>query len=112
MKALYPAVFLLLAAGAAQAGTLKSGAVVCISSQTLAEYRRHAAASEQLFMDDMLERAQCIIKKRDEEVSEISVDNTKANIQMRDGFKVWVGLSHYVPNGHKETPENLPEGDL
>lgn len=93
-------VFMALAAPA-MAGTLKEGAIVCLTSKYLSTYNRHKEHNETKFMKDMLDRAQCIRKGRDEDVSEISVDNIKANVQMQDGFKVWVDKTHYMPEAEK-----------
>jgi hypothetical protein len=102
MRTISTVFFLVAMAAPVWAGTLKEGAVVCLTSKYLTEYNRHARAGESQFMSDMLDRAQCIQKMRDEDVSEISVDNNKAHVQMQDGFKVWVNISHYQRDG--ETP--------
>jgi hypothetical protein len=81
----------------AHAGTLRAGAVVCQSSRDLAKYERHIARGETYFADDMLARAQCVRKRRDEQVAELQADAQRAQIQMRDGFVVWVSVTHYTP---------------
>ena len=79
----------------AQAGTLKEGAVICISQKYLEKYEVYAKHENASYLDRLLDRAQCVVKGDEESALLLSEVGDFLRLETEDGFKVWVNRDSF-----------------
>ena len=97
---------LLLVSNSAMAGTIKEGAVICISQKYLEKYEKLISFNGGDFINDMLDRAQCVIKKKDVEAFKVGSSGDHIRVESANGFKVWLNSQYYTEGSKNLTKES------
>ena len=87
---------ILMATGVANANVLKADSVACISEKYLSKYERFVESEENVFVKDMLGRAQCYVNKREIQASVLNEVGDHVRLELIDGHRVWTAKASLV----------------
>lgn len=76
------------------ADILKEGSVYCVNLKKMINYDNYVDAGRSDLSDDLLDRADCYTKNREEEVYVKSKSKDYAEIKLLDGFTVWTNKNN------------------
>lgn len=79
----------------ASAGEILEGAVMCMSQRHLERYEDFVEQEAYDFMNQMEQRAQCMVKKTPEEAIKLTSSGSFVKVQTLEGFKVWVSSDFF-----------------
>lgn len=96
MRILFASSVLALLATSTQAAHIQEGSIMCVSQKYLDKYENLTRAGEEKFLDEMRKRVQCVEKKKEVKVLELSRVGEHVQVELLDGFRVWVNASSLV----------------
>ncbi len=85
------------ASSIAQAGTLTKNSIYCISQKALVKFNQYSEQSAIDLRNDLIEKADCVLKKKDEDVFVKSHVGDVVNVTLSSGFDVWVNKEDFKP---------------
>lgn len=79
----------------AEAGTLTKNSVYCISQKSLVLFNKYSAQSALDLRKALIDKADCALKKKAEDVFLKSEVGDMIEVTLDDGFSVWINREDY-----------------
>lgn len=87
----------LLSVNVAFADVLKEGSLYCVSLKKVIRYDNYVTKGREDLAKRLIEKSDCYIKEKDEEVFVDSKSKEYVQIELLDGFSVWTNKENLKP---------------
>lgn len=106
-KFIYVSLMLAATLGAAHAVELQDNTVVCITSSSAKKYNRYVEMHQEPFAKDLFDSAACYFHKGAEEVFVVKEVGGLTQVELKNGFKVWLDSANLQHANLTEQPEQM-----